>query len=167
MRSVFFAALACLFLLSCGYRWQGFDEPAVRGVLGDGGGTLVMGRIEDASLYPDLPYYLRSLIRDEISLRKLAQWKDEGEADYVMDVRVPSFQIYAYVSDSDAVSLLDAAAVELELVVYRGADGSVVWRSGTVAYSEFYEASGGTGGDIRDILAQAVHRALDRMQMEF
>jgi hypothetical protein len=166
MRSVLLPALACLFLLACGYRWQGFDEPAARSVLGDGSSTLRIGVIEEESLYPDLPYYLRSLLRDEINLRKLARWVDSGDADYVMDVRVSSFQIYAYVSDADAASLLNAAAVELELVVRHGTGGSVAWSSGNIVYSEHYEDPR-EAEVIREVLEQAVNRALDGMQMEF
>jgi hypothetical protein len=166
MRPALCSVLACLFLLSCGYRWQGFGEPDARSVLGNGNSTLLMGKIEDESLYPDLPYYLRSLVRDEINLRRLARWVDSGDADYTMDIRIPSFRIDAYISDSDSISLLNAAAVELEVIVRHGTGSSVAWRSGNIVYSEHYEAPS-EAGVIREVLAQALYRALDRMQMEF
>ena len=83
----------CLLMGACGYRWQGFDDPAVGSVIGDGSKTLKIDRVEQSSMFPWVPYYLRSLIRDEVNLRKLARWVDSGDADYTMTVRMPSFQI--------------------------------------------------------------------------
>lgn len=39
---------------------------------------------------------IRSQIRDDINARGLAVWKDSGETDFTLTVRVPSFQIRSY-----------------------------------------------------------------------
>ena len=155
----------CLLMGACGYRWQGFDDPAVGSVTGDGSKTLKIDRVEQSSMFPWVPYYLRSLIRDEVNLRKLARWVDSGDADYTMTVRMPSFQIRSYASDAEDVTLLNAATVQLEIVIADGTTGDVVWRSGVVAYSENYENTRESVA-IREVLAQAVYRVLDRMQQQ-
>lgn len=155
------------FLLgACGYQWQGFNDPTVDSVLGDGSKTLKIDKVEQASMFPWVPYYLRSLIRDEVNLRKLATWVDSGAADYTMTVRMPMFQIRSYASDAEDVTLLNAATVELELVLYDGTSGAVVWRSGLISYAENYENTRESVA-IREVLAQAVYRVLDRMQQDF
>lgn len=156
----------CLWLGACGYQWQGLDNPTVDSVLGDGSKTLKIDKVEQSSMFPWVPYYLRSLIRDEVNLRKLAQWVDAGGADYTMTVRMPSFQIRSYASNAEDVTLLNAATVQLELIVYNGTSGAVVWRSGVISYAENYENTRESVA-IREVLTQAVYRALDRMQQNF
>lgn len=159
-------AVVCLLLASCGYQWQGFGNPTVSSVLGDGTKTLKIDRVEQSSMFPWVPYYLRSLIRDEVNLRKLAKWVDSGESDYMLTVRMPSFQIRSYASDAEDVTLLNSATVELELVIYNGSSGELVWRSGIVTYAENYENTRESVA-IREVLTQAVYRVLDRMQQNF
>lgn len=158
-----FAGLClCVFLAACGYQLHGYDTPAVASVLGDGSKTLKITAVEQTSLYPWVPHFLRSLARDEINLRKLAQWVDDDDADYNMEIRVPSFQARSFVSDNKDVTLINSAIVELELVFYHGANGTVAWRSGIITYSERYEYSR-EGNVIQEALTQAMSRALDRM----
>ena len=68
-------------------------------------------------------------------------------------------------SDAEDVTLLNAATVRLEIVIADGTTGDVVWRSGVVAYSENYENTRESVA-IREVLAQAVYRVLDRMQQQ-
>lgn len=155
----------CLLMVACGYQWQGFDNPTVDSVLGDGSSTLKIDSVEQVSMYPWVPYYLRSVIRDEVNLRKLARWVDSGYADYTMSVRMPSFLIRSYVSDAEDVTLLNAATVQLEIVIAKGTTGEVVWRSGVISYSENYENMQESVA-IREVLIQAVNRGLERMQQK-
>lgn len=159
------ALLLCLLIGACGYQWQGFDNPTVDSVLGDGSSTLKMDSLEQTTMYPWVPYYLRSVIRDEVNLRKLARWVDSGDADYTMSVRVLSFLMRSYASNKEDVTLLNAAKVRLEIVIANGTTGEVVWRSGIISYSENYENTRESVA-IREVLTQAVNRGLDRMQQQ-
>lgn len=156
----------CLSLTGCSYQWQGFHTPASTSVLGDGSKTLKIAYVEQASLYPWVSYTLRSMARDEITLRKLAKWVDEGESDYTLGIRMPSFHISSYSSNREDVTLLYSANVQLELVVYHGASGAVAWRSGLIQYSERYENPTESSA-IREVMTQAMYRAMDRLQQEF
>lgn len=156
----------CLVLTACGYQWQGFHSPAASSVLGNGEKTLRIANVEQTSLYPWVPYFLRSLARDEINLRKLARLVDQGSSDYTMGIRVPSFLIRSYSSNAEDVTLLSTASVTLELILYHGASGAMAWRSGVISYSERY--SGTSESEvIREVLTQALYRAMDRLQQGF
>lgn len=159
------ALVLCLLMGGCGYQWQGFDNPTVNSVVGDGSSTLKIGRLEQVTMYPWVPYYLRSIIRDEVNLRKLARWVDSGYADYTMDLRVPSFLMRSYASNAEDVTLLNAATVKLEIVITKGNTGEVIWRSGIISYSENYENTRESVA-IREVLTQVVNRGLDRMQQQ-
>lgn len=167
-RRAFFFAVAglCLLLTACGYQWQGFGSPTLGSILGDGSKTIKIVKVEQASMFPWVPAFLRSLVRDEITLRKLAKWVDSGDSDYTLAIRMPSFQIRSYASNTEDVTLLNDATVQLELVVYHGASGAVAWRSGVVSYSERYENTRESVA-IREVVTQAMYRALDRMQQNF
>lgn len=156
----------CLMLTACGYQWQGFHTPAAYSVLGDGSKTLKIAYVEQSSLYPWVSYTLRSMARDEITMRKLAVWKDDGEADYTLGIRMPSFHISSYSSNREDVTLLYSANIQLELVVYHGTSGAVAWRSGLINYSERYENPTETAA-IREVMTQAMYRVMDRLQQEF
>lgn len=155
----------CLLMGSCGYQWQGSDNLTVDSVIGDGSSTLKFGNVEQTSMYPWVPYYLRSIIRDEVNLRKLARWVDSGHADYTMSVRMPAFLMRSRVSDAEDVTLLNVAQVQLEIEISNGTTGEVVWRSGIISYSENYENTRESVA-IREVLTQAVNRGLDRMQQK-
>jgi len=161
-----FCLCLCLAVAACGYQWQGVHRQASSSVLGDGSKTLRIASVEQSSIYPWVPYMLRSLAWDEITLRKLARLVDQGEADYTLEIRVPSFEIQSSIRDRDEVTLLSTATVRLELVVCHGGSGAVAWRSGVVSYSENYtEPRESTV--IQEILTQALYIAMDRMQSAF
>ncbi len=166
LRRAFLLAALCLACSACGYQWQGFQEPVAASVLGEGDKTITMGVVEQSSLYPWMPAFLRSAARDEMSLRKLARWVDEGKADYVLDIRSPSLQTRAAFSDEEGVTLLTTSVATLELVVRDGKSGAPVWRSGIVTYSELYERASAEDS-LRAALVQALYRAMDRMQHSF
>lgn len=166
VRPVVVVSVFALSLVGCGYQWQGGENAPTSSVLGVGLSTVKIVDVEQSSLYPWVPYYLRSLMRDEISLRRLAKWQDEGEADYTMEIRMPSFSVSSYVSNTEDLTLLNSATVTLEVIVHDGGSGAVAWRSGLVAYSEHFENQREHVA-IRELLREVVRRAVDRMQLRF
>lgn len=157
-----------LLIGGCGYQLDGFSsaDSRAQSVLGDGSQTMKIERVEQVTMYPWVPYYLRGLVRDEVNLRRLAEWVDEGQADYLLTVTMPGFQVRSYVSNREDTTLLSDTTVRLELVVRSGKNGSVVWRSGVVSYNDKFETVDEDSA-IREGLKEAVGRALDRMQQKF
>lgn len=163
----FLPFIMVLLLCGCSYQWQGMEAPSSGSILGNGEKTLKISSVDQATLYTWLPYFVRNAVRDEIQLRKLARFVDGSPpADYTMEIRVPSFQVRASSSDSEGVTLLTSASVQLELVVFQGQSNTVYWTSGPVVYQEIYEAAREPEA-LREVLTQAVFRAIDRMQLAF
>ena len=141
-------------------------DSRAQSVLGDGSQTIKIERVEQVTMYPWVPYYLHSIVRDEVNLRRLAKWVDDGPADYLLTITMPSFNVRSSVSNRQDVTLLSSSTVTLELVVRSGRNGSVVWRSGAVSYSDTFETVDEASA-IRNGLEEALDRALDRMQQKF
>ena len=157
-----------LHLLGCGYQVDGFSSSSSRAssVLGDGTSTLKIEHVEQVTMYPWVQYYLRGLVRDEVNLRRLARWVDDGPADYSLTINMPSFLVRSSVSNRVDNTLLSTSTVALELVVRSGRTGAIVWRSGLITYYDKFEAVD-EGEVIQEGLKEALNRALDRMQQKF
>jgi len=164
------ATLCCVGLLAggCGYQMDGFSSSSSRAhsVLGTGNSTLKIEKVEQVTMYPWVQYYLRGAVRDEVNLRRLARWVDSGNADYLLTVNMPGFQVRSSMSNRVDETLLSDTTVRLELIVRSGKTGAVVWRSGVVSYSDKFEVVD-EGNAIRDGLQEVLRRAFDRMQQNF
>ena len=164
------AAVCCLGLAvgGCGYQSDGFSSANSRAhsVLGSGSSTIKIDKVEQVTLYPWVQYHLRSVVRDEVTLRRLAKWVDSGKADYLLTVNMSGFKVRSSISNRADMTLLSDTTVSLELVVRSGKSGAVVWRSGVVRYTDKFETVDEPSA-IRDGLNEAVRRALDRMQQQF
>ena len=169
-RTLFSTVAVCLMLLlgGCGYGMDGYctSRDHASSVLGDGTQTIRMDKVEQVTMYPWVQYYLRGIARDEINIRRLARWVDSGNADYLLSISMPGFRVRSSVSNSVDNTLLSDTVVRIELVVRSGKNGSVVWRSGVISYSDKFETVDESSA-IRDGLKEALRRALDRMQQKF
>ena len=106
--------LVCLMLTGCGYVWRGQEGSlSENSVLGNGSKTLKIKSVEQTSLYPWLTYQVRSLVRDDINARNLAKWVDDGQADYTLTVRIPSFKVRSYGQYRSASQLYTATILSL------------------------------------------------------
>ncbi len=150
----------------CGYVWRGQEGSlSENSVLGTGNKTLKIKEIDQTTLYPWLTYKIRSLIRDDINARNLAIWVDEGQADFTLTVRVPSFQVRSY-GEYQSQSQLFTATIIMELIVYDGRTNTEVWRSGPISYSDNFENSNEESA-IQEVLFMAIRRCMDRLQQRF
>ena len=112
--------LVCLMLTGCGYVWRGQEGSlSENSVLGNGSKTLKIKSVEQTSLYPWLTYQVRSLVRVDINARNLAKWVDDGQADYTLTVRIPSFKVRSY-GQYRSASQLYTATISIEFIVYDG-----------------------------------------------
>ena len=164
------AALCCigLFVGGCGYQTDGFSSASSRAhsVLGNGSSTIKFDKVEQITLFPWVQYYIRGLVRDEVNLRRLARWVDEGKSDYLLSVNMTGYYERSSISNRVDNTLLTDTIVTLELVVRSGRSGAVVWKSGPVKYYDKYEVVNEDSA-VREGLKETVRRALDRMQQEF
>ena len=155
--------LVCLMLTGCGYVWRGQEGSlSENSVLGNGSKTLKIKSVEQTSLYPWLTYQVRSLVRDDINARNLAKWVDDGQADYTLTVRIPSFKVRSY-GQYRSASQLYTATISIEFIVYDGKTNTEVWRSGPIYYEENYENAKEESA-IKSILEMAVRRCMDALQ---
>ena len=164
------ASLCCLSLLAggCGYGLDGFSTSSSRAhsVLGDGSRTIKFDKVEQVTLFPWVQYYMRDIVREEVNLRRLARWKDEGKSDYLLTVNMTGFKVRSSISNEYDDTLLSTATVSVELIVRNGRTGAVEWKSGPVHYSDRYEVVDEDSA-VREGLREAVRLGLDRMQQQF
>lgn len=170
MRPIHRAAICCLCLVlllsGCGYTFRGQENSrATHSVFGTGTSTLKITEIDQPTLYPWLPYLLQTLMRDEINARGLAIWKDSGQTDYGLGVKVHEFQFDSY-GQSRSQNLLYEAKIITEYIVYDGRTNEVIWSSGRMRYSESYKNVNEETA-IQELLENAIRLALDRMQRKF
>ncbi|MGJ3523928.1 LPS assembly lipoprotein LptE [Nitratidesulfovibrio sp. D1] len=136
------------------------------GIFGDGSKTLKVKAVDNPTMYPWLPYMLRSALRDEIGARQLAVWKDDGRADYEIKLRVRHFRLRGDVRDSDDKTQLYTASMSAEATVYDGATNAVVWESRIVGYSDSYDTYNERDAAAK-VGAELVRRLVDRMRQRF
>lgn len=158
--------LICALLAGCGYVWRG-QEGALSdsSILGAGDKTLRIGEIEQSTIYPWIPYMIRSQLRDDINARGLAIWKDSGQTDYTLTVRLPFFQIRSY-GEMEHRTLLFSANIAMEFVVLDGHTNTEVWRSGLIYYNENYENMK-EEESLKETLKRILRRCVDRLQQRF
>jgi len=164
------ASFCCLSLLAggCGYELDGFGSSSSRAhsVLGDGSRTIKFDKVEQVTLFPWVQYYMRDIVREEVNLRRLARWKDEGKSDYLLTVNMTGFKVRSSISNRYDNTLLSTATVAIEIIVRNGRTGAVEWKSGPVYYSDNYEVVDEDSA-VREGLKEAVRLGLDRMQQQF
>lgn len=136
------------------------------GIFGDGSKTLKVKSVDNPTMYPWLPYMLRSALRDEVAARSLAVWKDEGRADYEIKLRVHYFRLRGDVRDSDDRTQLYTASMAADATVYDGATNAVIWESKLVTYYDSYDTYNEREAAER-VGIELVRRLVDRMRQRF
>lgn len=158
--------LLCILLSGCGYTLRGQEgSRSEDSVLGNGSKTLKIKEIDQTTLFPWLPYMVRSILRDDITERGLAQWVDEGASDYTLTVKIASFQIRSY-GQYQHSSQLFTGTLNMQLILYDGRTNTEVWQSGPLYYSDNFENANEEEA-IREILQMTIRRAVDRLQQKF
>lgn len=136
-------AAACMLILSlaaCGYGFGAETATILAPPPGGGLPTIKVKSIENPTLFPWLSYTLRTELRDELAARKVARWVDSGRSEYEIALKVSSFTIRSWLTDSDDATSLYSANMSVEAVVYSGDGNREIWRSGSVDYSHSYES---------------------------
>ena len=157
--------LVCLMLTGCGYVWRVRKLPVRK--------QRARQRFQDAQNQKrgtdlalpvaDLSGPLAGTGRHHA--RNLAKWVDDGQADYTLTVRIPSFKVRSY-GQYRSASQLYTATISIEFIVYDGKTNTEVWRSGPIYYEENYENANEESA-IKSILEMAVRRCMDALQQRF
>lgn len=160
----FFMVLCCSAVLAgCAGYTPTAEHP---NMLGDGTKTLKIKGVDNPTLYANLPYLIRSEVRDEITLRDMAVWKDSGNADYELQIRVTQFTLRRWAGLQDDVNTIFTSTMGMEFILYDGATNSVVWQSGVRNYNENIENYDETAV-MEESVQQLIREIIDSMQRQF
>ncbi|MDR0827237.1 MAG: LPS assembly lipoprotein LptE [Desulfovibrio sp.] len=157
-----FCLVAALFCAGCGYTLAS-DSPSV---MGEGLKTLKVKGVDYPTLQPWLPNSIRSVLRDEVGARYLAQWVDSGPADYEIQINVTSFTNRSWISSEIDTTEIFASSMTIVAVLYSASDNKEVWRSRPISYSE-YEREVDEKVVSTTIIRQIIRRLCDEMRNSF
>ncbi len=163
--------LCCLVLVmsamvqGCGGYNLAADEPSI---LGSPQTTIHIREVETPSLYPGLSALIRATLRDEITNRNLATWRDHGTTDYSIKVIVDKMTFAGSATGRDKANRLFNASVTLKLALYDEHTNTVIWDSGLVAVNESYrDLSGSEEQAMEGAVQKAIQYIVDRMRYTF
>ncbi len=139
------------------------DQPSI---LGNGSKTLKVKGVDQPTLYPWLPYSLRTALRNEINNRDMAKWVDSGPADYEIQLKVISFTTREWMRSENDQTLLYDTQLSLEAFIYDGKTNQQIWRSGVISYDDRVETPDEQSVS-DDIIAQVMRRLADKMRAAF
>ncbi len=165
---LFLFLLLCMTLSACGYQTRGTEGFAKTSTsaFSSPDATVNIGSIEQSSMYPNVPYFITTTLRDEIAVRGLAKWKSIGESDYIINARLFSFDISSFEDNTIITSAISTASVRLELSLIDAKTGNEVINSGIIHYSENFE-NPREDDAIKEVIDGAVKRALNKFQSTF
>ncbi len=166
MKKIFLVfSIFLMFLHGCGYAIYNPQAESQTELLD--GGSIRIGTITQTTIYPWLPYYLATTIRSEILLRNIATWSSsEKGADYYIDIDVTDFQVSSFDDNFTTGDEISSATVDLAISIYNNRTEELVWSSGTVSYTENFEAPRATDS-IEQVLIEGIQIALDKMNTRF
>ncbi|ABB39237.1 putative lipoprotein [Oleidesulfovibrio alaskensis G20] len=165
--AVLCAVLACVLfaLQGCGGYRLAADEPSV---FGGPQATIRIREVVNPSLFPWVGAVIRAEMRDEITNRHMATWKDNGRTDYSIAVIVDKITVTGRATDTDDSDRLFSASVSLKAAVYDDNTNTVVWDSGFTSVSETYRTFSGTDQQAAySAVRKATQYVVDRMRHSF
>ncbi len=161
----FLLSLLLLSLTACGYQVHNLQGSPQQSILGNGSATVSIGTIEQSSLYPWVPYFITTTLRDEISLRQIAKWESFERSDYLINVNLSAMRIRAFDDSYINESEISSASVVISLSIHESKTGRSVW-STQVNYTENYE-NPREDAAIREVIEEALKIAMDNLQATF
>ena len=137
LRHSIFLLIAAAFLSSigCGGYHFAADEPLV---LPEGQRLLAIEEIDNPTMETWLSPRLRSLIRDELSMRGNVTWTSRADADALLTVRVLRYTVSAKVKDDMDRTLKRVVEIRIEATLTRTSDDTIIWESGPVITHETF-----------------------------
>lgn len=156
-------ALAAL-LGGCGYRFTGqsYADDENVSVLAPQYRDLAVARIENPTVEPWLEPRLRSLLRDELTRRRLAHWVERSRATALITVHVKQYTRSTALAGQQDQSLKLSTSITYSVRVRRAGDNLMLWDSGEQTQTESYYPGDADGADMR-VTDLAVRRLADLM----
>ncbi len=161
----FLLSLILLTLTACGYQVHNIQGSPQQSILGNGSSTVSIGAIEQSSLYPWVPHFITTTLKDEMSLRQIAKWESFERSDYLINVNLSSIKIGAFDDSYINESEISSASVVITLNIHETQSGKSVWNT-RVGYSENYE-NPREDSAIREVIEEALKIAMDNLQSTF
>lgn len=156
------AFMLCCSLLGCGYGFTGKKGT----VLGDTAQTMQIKGVDQPTLYAWLPQVIRNSLREELSNRNIAVWRDNGGADYGIHITVNSFTMRSSVKDENSNSLLVSGNLNMRAVIYDEKTNAQVWTSGNIGHSETYESNNERAA-AEELTARVMQKLANKMRSQF
>lgn len=156
--------LALLSMAGCGYKFTGSsisDEESVN-VLPPQYRDLAIQRVENPTVEPWLEPRLRSLIRDEFTRRRLANWVERSKAAAYVTVQIKQYTRSTALAGQQDQSVKLSAGIVWSVRVRRAGDNLVLWDSGEMTQNESFYPGDADGADMR-LTDLAVRRVADLM----
>ena len=152
----------CMLLSSCAYKLA-TEFPSV---IGDGTKTVKIKGVDNPTLDTTIAYILRSRLREEITVRDMAQWVDSGPADYQLEIKIKQFSDRGETFDDNLRTRLYAINLTVNLEVYDGSTNKKIWESGNISESDFSELPNSKAGT-NEIATLLMRKIADRMKQKF
>lgn len=157
--------VALLSLQGCAGYQLAADESSV---FGGKQSTIRVREVDNPSLFSWVGTVVRSELRDEITNRDMATWRDDGKTDYSIAVIVDKITITGRAADTSDADRLFTTYVSLKAVVYDDNTNTIVWDSGFTSVNETYRTYSGTDQQAAVIaVRKATRYIVDRMRQTF
>ena len=125
--------LVCFFS-GCGYHVSR-QAPIV---LPEGVTKVFLDRVVDPTTKPWLEPRLRTLLRDEFTRRGQVRWVPRDQAQALLRVEIIRFSDGSMIFDSEERTIKSEARLTLKGRIFRRADQSLLWSSGTITTRQSY-----------------------------
>ncbi|WP_018124366.1 LPS assembly lipoprotein LptE [Desulfovibrio oxyclinae] len=153
--------LTLLAVAGCGY---GFSRG--KSVLPEQYRTLAIAEVKNPAPLSWLEPRVRSLLRDEVTRRGLAEWASGERADALITIEIEKYYRRASVTGEDEETLQSDAKFVFEGIIRSSVDGSVIWRSGTISQDWPFQAGEEDEADAK-VTELGIRRLADRMANDF
>lgn len=154
------ATLAALLALAgCGYK-LGAGGPDV---LPQGQNTLALSKVDNPTLKTWLEPQLRADIRDELSARNIATWRDSGDSDFSMEIKILRYTESSYLTNEREETLKYVVDLRLEAKLFSSDEKLPVWESGPISVQEYYYNDAGLEEAKKLAVSLASRELADRM----
>ena len=157
--------VSLLVIPACGYRLRGTEGFYSSTILGDGTKTIMVSEVDQTSMFPWLPYMVRSSIVELIEQRGIAKVVATTPSDFVIMAKVTNYS-NSNENNASGASYLYTIDLSMELVIRNGTSNAIIWRSGTVAYSKSFQSESEDTA-VRDVANECVRRAFDKLGQDF
>jgi len=164
LRILVILALSLLVCSCTGYRAAADREAPLK--LPENFRDLHLRSVENPTMDQGLEARLRSTLRDELTRRARVLWVPRESATAYVDVTVHHFTSHTSLTGADDETIKSNASIELSAALVRRSDGSLIWSSDHVGYSQSFSGDNRAQAEAT-VLDMAVRRMVDSMGQNY